>query len=313
MDMGMELRDIEYFAVVAEHGSIGRAAEALNMSQPALSKSLRRLEQSIRAKVVQRTTKGVELTAVGSALLTQVRRLRMTMNDISRETADLSAGHAGNLRIGTPAAFALHLVPAACEALLKEAPRVSLKILVRERPPLIAGLLNGTLDLVVTTIQTTSVEDLVEVHLYDEEYVVYASAKHKLAKHKQLTLADLVNERWAMSDVNNPSWQQLSRVHATAGLPPPKSSLEVSHLPMRQQLVATSQLLAFGAADVARHASRHFPIVVLPVKNLGDKRNVGVVHRKEAYLPPVALRYIELLKKVTRDTVRHKQQIKMTG
>jgi len=61
----MELRDIEYFAVVAEHGNLRRAAESLGLSQPALSKSLRRLEKSMAAKLVKRTPKGVELTAVG--------------------------------------------------------------------------------------------------------------------------------------------------------------------------------------------------------------------------------------------------------
>ena len=111
--------------VAGQHGSIGRAADALGLSQPALSKSLRRLEQSVHAKVVKRTPKGVELTAVGNALLAQVRRLRLTRDDISREAADLSQGRAGHLRIGTGPESALHLVPTACAALLKEAPKVN--------------------------------------------------------------------------------------------------------------------------------------------------------------------------------------------
>ena len=86
----MELRDIEYFAVVAEHGHVGRAAGSLEMSQSALSKSLRRIERSIGAKIVQRTPKGVELTATGSALLSHVRRLQLARDDVVREVADLN-------------------------------------------------------------------------------------------------------------------------------------------------------------------------------------------------------------------------------
>ena len=59
--MNMDLRDVEYFAVVAQHGHLGRAAEALGLGQPALSMSLRRLEKSAQAKLVKRTPKGVEL------------------------------------------------------------------------------------------------------------------------------------------------------------------------------------------------------------------------------------------------------------
>jgi hypothetical protein len=62
----MELRDIRYFAVVAEHLNIGRAAEALDLSATALTKSLRRLEKSVGEKLVQRAPKGVSLTAVGA-------------------------------------------------------------------------------------------------------------------------------------------------------------------------------------------------------------------------------------------------------
>jgi DNA-binding transcriptional LysR family regulator len=75
----MELRDIEYFAVMAEHGNVRRASEALGLSPTALSKSLRRLEQSLKARIVKRTPKGIELTAVGSALLAQVKRIRVTL------------------------------------------------------------------------------------------------------------------------------------------------------------------------------------------------------------------------------------------
>jgi len=90
----MELRDLQYFSAIAEHKSVRRAAEALDLSQPGLSKSLRRLETELRAKLVARTPKGVDLTAVGTALLARVRRLHLAFEDVAREAADLCAGRA---------------------------------------------------------------------------------------------------------------------------------------------------------------------------------------------------------------------------
>src|SRR5262245_26339494 len=110
----MDLRDIEYFAVLAEHGQLVRAAEALGLSQPALSLSLRRLEKSAQAKLVRRTPKGVELTDVGAALLTHVERLRLARHDLAREVADLAQGTAGQLRVGTGPATADGFLPLAC-------------------------------------------------------------------------------------------------------------------------------------------------------------------------------------------------------
>src|SRR6478609_8832206 len=96
----MELRDIEYFAVIAEHGHLGRAADTLGLSQPALSKSLRRLERALQVKLVRRIPKGVELTTEGSVLFLRVRELRLSLQSVVREIADVSQGRVGHLRVG---------------------------------------------------------------------------------------------------------------------------------------------------------------------------------------------------------------------
>jgi DNA-binding transcriptional LysR family regulator len=296
----MELRDIEYFAVVAEHKSIARAAETLGLSQPALSKSLRRLEQSVHAKVVKRTTTGIELTAVGSALLAQVGRLRLTLDDISREAADLGGGRAGHLRIATGPGLALRLIPEACNTLRNEAPKATLMITVDTRNAMVNRVRNGELDLAITSIEAPRHEDLVDERLYDETYEVYAAANHRLAKRKQLTLADLVDEQWVMATTNNPAWQRLNQAFVDCDLPSPKIGVATTYLPLRQQLVATSDLLAFGSNEVTRYAVERLGVVQLRVKELTVSRRVGVIYRKDAYLPPVGQRFIEILKSTAK-------------
>ena len=86
----MEFRDLQYFTVVAEHGNLRRAAEAIGISQPALSKTLRRLEKSAGTKIVERTPKGVELTAMGNALMTHAKRLQLA---IDRKSTRLNSSH----------------------------------------------------------------------------------------------------------------------------------------------------------------------------------------------------------------------------
>ncbi len=152
----MELRDIEYFAVVAEHGHLGRAAEALGLSTPALSKSLRRLEKAMQAKLVARTPKGVELTAEGNALLSHVRPLRLSLQDVARKVADLSQGRSGHLRFGSIQGPADYLVPAAYVAFLKDAPNVTVTITVANGPTLLPALRNGELDLILVNVAATT-------------------------------------------------------------------------------------------------------------------------------------------------------------
>lgn len=296
----MEFRDIEYFAMLAEHGHMGRAAEALGLSQPALSLSLRRLERSIQAKLVKRTPKGVELTSAGSALLAQVHRLKLAREDVIREVADLSEGRTGHLRIGANTGVQEALVGAACAVLLRNSPSVTLKITVLAVDPLMAALRNGDVDFAVSGIPATPSKDLVHEHLFKDEFVVYASVKHRLAKRKQLTVADLAQERWASTD-SGVSVQGLYRAFEGHGLPLPRAAVSSNAASVRFRAVAGSDLLGFTAKGLLRQVARQYGLVELSVKELSWQRSVGVIYREGGYLSPAAKRFIEILKSTARD------------
>jgi len=299
--MQTQMRDMEYFAAIAEHGQVQRAAAALGLSQPELSKGLRRLEQAMNAKLLKRTPKGVELTSVGAALLARVRTLRLSLDDVTREIADLSEGRAGHLRIGAVAGAGLHLVPMACETLLKASPKVTLKITVQDTNVLLANLRNGELDLAVTNLQGAHHEELVEEHTHDDAWVIYASANHRFAKRKSLTLADLARERWALPSANSVVVRIMSEELGRRGLPPPIVAVETTYLPARQYLVAATDLLAIGIRPSVRHGAARFGIVELRVKDFTLTRRGGVIYRKDAYLSPAARRFIEILKATAKE------------
>src|SRR5262245_45502586 len=147
--MRIEQRDLEYFAVVAEQKSLGRAAETLSLSQPALSMSLRRLERLARSKIVRRTPKGVELTDAGVALLKHVKRLRLAHDDILREISDIGEARTGHLRIGTSIGLTDTRLAVACSRLFNEAPRVSVEVTGGNSQDLLPLLSAGELDFVL--------------------------------------------------------------------------------------------------------------------------------------------------------------------
>jgi DNA-binding transcriptional LysR family regulator len=294
--MKQQLRDIEYFSVVAEQGHLGRAADVLGLTQPALSKSLRRLEQGMQAKLVRRTSKGMTLTTVGTALFSHVQRLRLSLEDVAREVADLTHGRAGHLRIGCAPLFANHLFPAACTTLLNESPGVSLKATFLELEILVPALRHGELDLLLGPFQASQHENFMQEFLFDDEFVVYASINHRLAKRKVVSLADLAQERWAVSALSTPSSQCLRQMCQDAGLPPPKIAMESNSLPLKHQIVAGSDLLGFAAKRSVSEASPRYRLAALRVRDLAYSRRVGVMYRKDAYLSPSARRFVEILK-----------------
>src|ERR1043166_40928 len=297
----MELRDLRYFAVVAEHQNIGRAAEALELSATALSKSLRRLEKSVGAKLVQRALKGVALTAVGAALLERLGPLRGMLNDGRHEATDLARGHAGHITIGTTAATAENFVAEACVALSREDSRITLKVTVASGDFLGTAMRKGETDFCVAGVETFSPADFVQERLYDNQEVVFASTNHRLAKLKRVSVADLAGERWASSvSTSRPPWQALFHAFKNEGLPPPRVALETNSQAVRIQAIAYSNYIGVNTRQFVRQEARKFPLVELPVKEMSVARDLSIIYRKGAYLSPAARRMIGILKDQAR-------------
>jgi DNA-binding transcriptional LysR family regulator len=301
--MNIELRDLEYFAAVGARGNVGRAAEDLGLSQPALSKSLRRLEKAVGAKLVTRTPKGVDLTAVGSALFARARRLCLSLDDIAREAADLSQGRAGHLRIGTGTRYAVDVVPAACAALLKEAPAVLLSITVGSVDIVATALLRGELDLSVMGNPQIDNDDLLREQLWEDEVVVYASIKHRLAGRKKVALAEVAQERWALTKIGA-SRERLCRAFAENGLPPPMIAVETNAVLIRRNLLPMTDLLSFVPRQLLGERGSRARLAEIPVEGLAGRQSINVYYRKDAYLSPAARRFIEILKATAREIAK---------
>lgn len=294
----MQLRDVEYFAVIAEHRNVRRASEALGLSPGALSKSLRRLEESMHAKLVERTPKGVALTSVGAALLVQVHRLRVALMDIRREAEDLTDGRAGHLRLGVGATTVEDL-PHCCARLLQEAPALSMQVTVADNDVMVPALTDGELDLIFNVFSDSPYAGCVQERLFDDVFVVCSAVDHPLAKRRRLTMADLTNELWTLSVPLVLNVQHLHRTFQASGLPPPQVAIEARPLRLRLQICASTRLLSFNARRSLQLVAPRLRLKELPVKELQWSRAVGVIYRKESYLSPAARRLIQLLKTMT--------------
>jgi DNA-binding transcriptional LysR family regulator len=299
----MDLRDIEYFTAVAQHGHLGRAAEALGLGQPALSMSLRRLEQSAQAKLVKRTPKGVELTAVGAAVLANANKLQLARDDLAREVADLAQGRAGHLRIGASPSNSELLLPQACSTLLMEAPKVTFDVAVLDNNALLPALRKGELDIAITHTQQLIQPGVTQEVFREDEFVVYCASAHRLAKRKAVTLEDLANERWAISAAGaardrpaSGSLLSLQRVFEERGLPAPRITLVSDLVMFKLRAVAASDLVGVTVKANVQAVSSELGLKILPVKGLDWIRPVAVAYRKDAYLPAAGRRFIEILK-----------------
>ena len=295
--MNLDLRDVEYFAVIAEHKHLGRAAEALGLGQPALSISLRRLEVAAGAKLVDRTPKGVELTAVGAALLGHVARLRLARDDLAREIGDLAHGQAGFLRIGASPSNLLAVLPEVCGRLVNDSPKLTLSVSALDNEALLPALRKGALDIAIGHTQQFRDPEVTEIILQEDEFVVYCAARHRLSKQKSLSLSELTADRWVASEANaSAPWLSLRQFFAERGLPTPRIALTSPSTALNLRAVACSELLGISNRRNVLAAAATLRLVVLKVKDLAWMRHAVIFHRKNAYLSPLAARFIEAMK-----------------
>ena len=145
----MDLRDLTYFDTIAELGHLGRAAQKLNRSQPALTKSIQRLEESFGTKLFEREGRGIKLTAVGELLQRRSRQLQQNIAETHREVRDFASGVLGNIRLGCAASMAEHLLPQMTATLLERAPEITLNLVIGQDDLLRESLRSGRLDMVI--------------------------------------------------------------------------------------------------------------------------------------------------------------------
>ena len=180
---------------------------------------------------------------------------------------------------------------------MQAAPGLTGQVIVADNDVMVPALRNGELDLIFNVIPDSPDEGCVQERLFDDEFVVCASADHRLARRKRVTMSDLAQERWALSAPAVLNVQHVRRAFHDRGLPPPQVAIEARPVHLRLQICATTSLLSFNARRALQHVAPRFRLKELPVAELRWRRAMGVIHRKDSYLSPAARRLIQQLKR----------------
>lgn len=186
----MELRHLRYFSVLADELHFGRAAQRLAISQPPLSVAIRQLEESIGARLFERNSKEVRLTAAGAALRESARQLLRRSEEIVREARDVASGSAGHLRIGFVGAMLYRGLPQALRAFRRRHAGVRISLTEMNSAEQMAELLHDRLDLGFVHTHRMP-QGLQQRLLLTEPFVCCLPARHALARRRVVALADL--------------------------------------------------------------------------------------------------------------------------
>lgn len=297
----MDLRDLRYFETVAELLHVGKAAERLHRSQPAISGAIRRLEKTVDAPLFERDGRGISLTAAGGVLLRWAQRLRFDVEDATREVADIGLGIAGTARVGIVPTAAQFLLPRAVRELLKQAPQVRLTINVALVDVLVPMLKSGQLDIVIGTQLRRPDREVVTELLTEDFVVVAASADHEIFQRKP-TLKDLVGQHWVLQSPGAPTRDWLDHTFERRGLPRPNVQVESSMLLVLPALIAQTGLLSFISRHHLDVPDTRSALREVVLKETTMRRRLVSMRRANAYETPAARLLLTLLSKTAQET-----------
>ena len=259
-----ELWQLRYFLAVAEQLHFGRAAAALHISQPPLSRAIRALEQRLGVVLFARSRRRVELTPEGTRLLGEARRLLGQLERTVQEVRGMARGEEGRLRIGFVSLADYGVLPGLLKAFKSARPGIALALREMLSPEQAAALAAGELDFGLLLPPVSDAEPLEHLVVQRERFVVALPSSHRLAAGKgKLAVSALAGEPFVMvpRDIAPGLYDIVTGLAASAGI-----SFNVAQEAIQMQTVVSLVSSGLGVA-----------IVPGCIANLGRR---GVVYRE---------------------------------
>ncbi|MGR4868855.1 LysR family transcriptional regulator [Variovorax sp. LARHSF232] len=289
--MGFAYTDLLCFQAVVAHGHVGRAATALQLGQPAVSKIIRRVEDAVGTPLFQRGAHGVVLTGSGQLFLESARQLVQQHEETLRVARDIQAQHAGLLRLGMTLATSESRAARAVSELIRNRPGLRVLLEIGKSDDLERALLQGRLDLAVVPSYPGQVTTCAQIVIGGDELLVAARPRHPLfaqagRQGAGLRLQDLQPYGWALPSRDSAARKMVEQAFADRGLGAPMVVLEIEHnTDAAMDIVGGADLLCFVPSYLLQRRSEQ--LQALPLADLRTRRHWMLISRPDATWSPL--------------------------
>jgi DNA-binding transcriptional LysR family regulator len=283
----LNLHQLRIFQAVTEHTSYSRAAEALFLSQPAVSLQVRALEKDIGQPLFEKNGRTLRLTQAGQLLLLYTDRIFSLMDETRTALEDLAGARRGNVKVAASTTAGIYVVPSALGAFHRENPGITLTLDVVNRFSAQEKLLNDEVDLAVMGL-IEDAHDLDVATFVPNELVVIAPPSHPLAGKPEVTLEELRGETLLLREEGSGTRTDIERMLGGADGLPLHVGMELRSSGAIKQAVAAElgiAVMPLAAIELELLAKR---LVTLNVMGFPVHRHWSLARRKGRQLSPAA-------------------------
>ncbi|MGP4670276.1 MULTISPECIES: LysR family transcriptional regulator [Agrobacterium] len=299
--MRIDPKKILYLATIIEHGSLKSAARALQISQPALSTSMNRLEEELGMKVLERGPTGVIPTTTGEVLYCHARLIRDEIGLAARALMSVQGGDPGVIRVGSLPSLASSVIPIALNRWRNIYRERELEVVEVPQIDLLTGLLRREFDFVFGFTECYDLENgLRQRVLFRDKLCVIARAGHPLANEPDLQWDVLVTYPWVCPTARR-SHVILDAALRNANVPPPEHMTVCGSVTLLKSLVVNGDHLAVLPAHAVRVDLDEGRLCRLDVTDSALERNIAVFFREGHQLDEPSRELVSLVSSVGQE------------
>ena len=293
-----DLRQLRHFVALAEHGHFARAADAVHLSQPALSRSIQALESSLGCVLVDRHPRGISLTAHGRLVLEHARRLLAGSRALSNAVSQLGNLGSGELRLGAGPYTAARLVPQALGRFAERYPQVRVQLLIDNWERLHQRLLDEEIELFLADIRELQDDARLQVEpLSSYPGVLFCRPGHPLLQARRPQIARLGD--YPLAGVQLP--ESVRRALSRMSQRDEPISIECDNFMLLKQLVIDSDVVSLAPWDVVADDVTQGRLAMLDSGKMSPHSAYGLVSRAGHSLSPGAAEWKRIVVEQERD------------
>ena len=286
---------LEALVEIARQRNMSRAAEALYVTQPALSARMRALEQHIGSQLLVRSGRGMQLTAAGEAFLPYATRALESIDQGRTLLRRLVLGEAGELVVGASPAISTYVLPRALRAFRERSPDVELRVRTGHSEDVFELVVQGQVDLGLA--RQLSHDGVEQLHLYDDELVLVVDSTHELAQREVASVSDLADEQLILFDTSSSYHELTGALFRRAGVTP-RGVMELDNIDATKKMIAQGLGVGFLPRAAVMDELAAGTLATTPIVDADPLRRpiVAITRPRSGPLSGPAAAFLELLR-----------------
>lgn len=297
--MTLDIRSAAILVECVRLGSLGRAAAALDMTQPAVTRMLKRLEDSYRVPLFERTTRGVVPTVYGEALLPYAQLLVSEVAQARNVIEEMRGASRGLVRVGGVSSSVAGHIVAAVERTRREFPDLRFQIAEELEDRLLDALKSGEIELAVSPEPYADDEiTLATPAVLHDTVAAFARADHPLAGRAEVTLLDMADCDWALPPIATPVMREWLRRFHGRDIEPRQPALTSRSVQVLKSAVLGQDMLCWMPVPLLREELAVGTMARIPCAELEWRRNFRIYRRRQGLMTPSATILVENMRRI---------------